>query len=191
MLKEQLTRVKESLCDVLAKGELKEREYWETVYKALSDEGILKGPYKHDENSTLTVRIATRLIPKIPAEELKGLKGSYVSRVDVEISEDAQKDINNYNDLVQSTRNHLREQIGDDSISRSDYEEILIEYIMELPVYKEMKKTYEEGRHLEQHPSYIILTIVERLVSEFNIQEEPEVIAGHNLSDLKSIIEDL
>ena len=182
MLDKKLRNVKNKLIERLNRGELEERQYWRAVYQFLFEEGIVKGPF---ENSTkeVAIKIGTKLIPKLPANEYWGFEKRYIALKGKELSKETQEDLDKYFKLKNNTKNYLKSEIGSSVISKSKFEEKIKSYLME--------QTNLRGIASEEKQKEIVIRIATSLEREFKVKEDSEMIGEYDVESLERALDKL
>ncbi|MCK4520951.1 MAG: hypothetical protein KAU20_00120 [Nanoarchaeota archaeon] len=181
-MEEKLRNVKEGLIEKLSQRELEERQYFQTVYQLLHDEGIVKGAYK---NSTIQVvaTVAVGLRGKLPAEQHWGLEKRYVALEGRELSTEVQEDLRKYSELEANTNDYLRTKIGNQPIFKSKFERMVEDYLMSQTELSNM--TSKDN----QREAVIRITI--NLDKKFKVQEDPKKIGKYDIQSIESALDKL
>ncbi len=182
MTEEKLRNVKRKLVERLSQRELEERQYWQTTYQFLLDEGIVEGPYKNS-TSEVTVRLATRLISRLPAKEYWGLEKRYVALEGKELSEEAQEDLGKYSKLERSANDYLRAELGNRPILRSEFEKMVENYLM--------NQTNLPNITSKENQRVTVIRVTTYLEGTFKVQEDPKKIGKYDIGSLESALDNL
>lgn len=182
MLDEKFRRVKEKLIKKLAYRELEEQEYWKAVYQCLFEEGVVEGPF---ENSTkeVAIRLATKLVHKLPAKEYWGLEKRYVALNRAKLSKEAQDDLRKYYELKSGAKDHLKKEIGRSAIPRSKFEKKIEKYLIG---QTNLPKIASEEKQRE-----VVIRVMTSLEQEFNVKEDSQMIGQYDIESLESALDKL
>lgn len=170
-LERKLKNVKDSVFEVLGNNELENCLYYQTVKDLLLKEGIMKT----QDDIRLHMKVATGLLSKLNLEESYGLVKAYVRRRDVPFSDEAKMDLDNYRSLEDSTLSHLKKEIGDRKILKSEYERMIESY---LETYNwPVNWPVDVARYMR----FILkIKLSVALEKHFRYEKEPEMIGGYD-----------
>ena len=181
--------IKEKLVEKLNERELEDGEYWQMVYQLLLNEGIVKGSYKNAA-AEVTVRLAVRLLPKLPAEEHWGLEKKYIALKGRKLSTEVQEDLRKYSELERMTHDYLKKELGNKLIFRSQFETMIEKYLMnqtDLPNMASKRKQREAAIRIS--------TVLELTTREFNVQRDPmkkiKKIGNYDIKILENAVDKL
>ncbi len=160
-LEEQLRIVKNRTYDKLSEGELTWNDYKSCVETYLKGVGLVQGDCESGENYSVVFKVATKLIPRLGAEESKGVRHEYVSLKKKMLSKPALDDVSLLTRLCEDTREYLGRHLGFKQITNMDF-------------YDLIKAHLSEKYNLEDKLDVTASFVSGRFQIEFNVGRDPE-----------------
>ena len=183
MLEEKLRIVAENVAKDLAnKGEDLET-YYLRVSTYLKNQEIL--PMSSEDNPTreVTIRIATKLQPKIGLKDFWGIEKKYVSFKESYLDDCAKEDLRRFNTLESMTKQYIIDQIKT-PVKISEYGSTVDTYLSSLPEFKEWTSQSNKGHEVS-------IRLQERLKDSVTLITEPKNIGQYNWDAIASAIDNL
>ncbi len=144
-LEEKLYNVRGEIKDYVKEGEITSTEYSSKIGELLAEQVIFK---EGDEDyKSLSFTIADEFISNGPLRIQDGIKENYVTLSGQDVkSEEAKKDINNYNNVFNKAKEYIAEKISPGNMKVDEYIKDVSEYILRQPEMDgvdETKKKYK------------------------------------------------
>lgn len=126
-IKGKLENILANISKTLSEKEVSQTDYYGLIYTELKAQDIVSGSrYNEAENTGFFTAILDR---KLSLVFSTGLKQDYKSLKNTILSENARKDIEDFQNLKTEVGNHLKEQIGTEQITERYFKDTIKNYL--------------------------------------------------------------